>query len=226
MGNRLTAIAFALALSACSSTPSVYYAQTPASGHANQTYQAGTAAAQGPFRPNANLFVCNNISISNRPITNGSGKIKNFSPMVVANGIALATAPANDVCMTSGFGPRYGRMHKGIDLQSRPAGTVYSAAPGRVLEVSLQSGFGNQVVIEHGNGVYTRYAHLSRFSANLRPGQKIGFGQPLGTMGATGNATAIHLHYEILLGNYNNPKRSYGLEARNPLSFPAWQGLS
>ncbi len=146
--------------------------------------------------------------------------------MVVVNGVVLAAAPTNDVCVTSGFGPRGSRMHKGIDLQSRPAGPIYSAAPGTVLEVSIQRGFGNQVLIDHGSGVYTRYAHLASFAPVLRPGQKIGFGQPVGIMGATGNATAIHLHYEILTGNYNNPKRSYGLTANNPLSFPAWAGLN
>ena len=144
---------------------------------------------------------------------------------VVLSALLLAAAPVNGACMTSGFGPRFGRMHEGIDLQSRPASTVYSTAPGRVLEVSQQTGFGNQVLIGHGNGVYTRYAHLANFTPGLAPGQEIGFGQPLGLMGKTGNATAIHIHYEILTGNYNTPRKSFGLKASNPLDFPRWSGL-
>jgi len=207
-----------LMFAACASSKSVYY--PPASSGAYSTIPP-----QGPFQPNTNLYVCHNFSISNRPHADASGKIYNYSPMVVVRGVVLAAAPSNDVCVTSGFGPRGSRMHKGIDLQSRPAGMIYSAAPGTVLEVSVQRGFGNQVLIDHGAGVYTRYAHLASYAPSLRPGQRIGFGQPLGMMGATGNATAVHLHYEILTGNYNTPKRSYGLTANNPLSFPAWAGL-
>ena len=44
-------------------------------------------------------------------------------------------------------------------------------------------------------------------------------------MGETGNATAVHVHYEILTGNYNTPKKSWGLKANNPLDFPGWSGL-
>ena len=204
------------ALAACSSPAQVKY---PAGG------VPGVAAPQGPFQPNANLFVCNNIHISNRPDATARGRIKHYHPLVVANGIVLAAAPANDVCMTSGFGPRSGRMHKGIDLQSRPAGTIYSAGPGIIREVSVQTGFGNQVLIDHGNGVFTRYAHLAHFAPALAPGQRIGFGTPIGLMGRTGNATAVHVHYEILTGNYNTPKKAWGLKANNPLDFPGWSGL-
>ncbi len=211
---RTISIALSLVLVGCSSPKKVSYPMS------------GAVAPQGAFQPNANLYVCNNIKISNRPSASNTGKILYYSPMIVVRGIVLATAPANDVCMTSGFGPRSGRQHKGIDLQSRPAGTIYSAAPGTVLEASTQSGFGNQVLIDHGAGVYTRYAHLARFAPALRPGQRIGFGQPVGVMGRSGNATAVHLHYEILTGNYNTPKRSYALKANNPLDFPGWAGLN
>ena len=181
-------------------------------------------AAQGPFQPDYYLYACT-PSFSNRPNTAADGRILNYNALVTVNGVILAAAPVNNACMTSGFGPRFGSMHKGIDLQSKPAGPIYSAAPGRVLEVSQQTGFGYQVLISHGNGVYTRYAHLAYFADGLRPGQAIGFGQPLGLMGDTGNATAIHVHYEILTGNYNTPKKSWGLKAHNPLDFPRWSGL-
>jgi len=165
------------------------------------------------------------MRVANRPDTSPDGQVLNYAPLIVANGIILAAAPSNDVCMSSGFGPRSGRMHKGMDLFARPAGTIYSAAPGTVLEVTQQTGFGNQVLIDHGRGVYTRYAHLESFAPALAPGQVLGFGEPLGMMGKSGNATGIHLHYEILTGDYNTPQKSWGLKANNPLDFPAWSGL-
>lgn len=212
----------AVFLASCSSPEPIHYpVQTgPITGS-----QTTSAPPQGPFMPNANLYTCQGITISNRPNTNNSGLVLGYSPLVVANGVVLAASPANDVCITSGFGPRFGRMHKGIDLQSRPAGTIYSAGPGIILEASIQTGFGQQVIIDHGNGVYTRYGHLASFAPGLAAGQRIGFGQPLGMMGQTGNATAIHVHYEILTGNYHTPKKSWGLTANNPLDFPAWEGL-
>lgn len=182
------------------------------------------SAQQGPFQPDYYLYTCT-PSFTNRPDTDQNGRVLSYNALVEVNGIILAAAPVNNACMTSGFGPRFGRMHKGIDLQAKPAVPVYSAGPGRVLEVSNQSGFGYQVLISHGNGVYTRYAHLAYFAEGLRAGQKIGFGQPLGMMGRTGNATAIHVHYEILTGNYNTPKKSFGLNAHNPLDYPRWAGL-
>lgn len=183
-------------------------------------------SSQGPFQPDYYLYACT-PSFSNRPETNRDGRILNYSPLVVAaEVVVLAAAPVNNACLASGFGPRYGAVHKGIDLKSNPAGAVYSAAPGRVLEVSVQSGFGLQVLISHGSGVYTRYAHLERLVGELKAGDLIGFGVPIGIMGQTGNATAIHLHYEVLLGDYNTPRKSWGLNAANPLELPAWEALT
>jgi len=207
-------------LFACSSPPpEVHYPQGPV-GSAPQNARA----AQGPFQPDYYLRACT-PSFTNRPDTDGSGRILGYNALIVANGVILSAAPVNGACMTSGFGPRFGSMHKGIDLQARPAVPIYSAAPGRVLEVGQQSGFGYQVLISHGKGVYTRYGHLAYFADGLKAGQTIGFGQPLGLMGQTGNATAIHLHFEVLTGNYNTPQKSWGLKAHNPLDFPKWSGL-
>lgn len=213
----------AASLFACSSPPPpVQYPQGPVATPSPEP--PSPRAQQGPFKPDFDLYACT-PSFSNRPATDSGGRILTYDALVVANGVVLAASPVNGACMTSGFGPRFGSMHKGIDLQARPAVPIYSAAPGRILEVSQQSGFGYQVLIGHGNGVFTRYAHLAYFAEGLAPGQKIGFGQPLGMMGRTGNATAIHVHYEILTGNYNTPKKAWGLTANNPLDFPRWSGL-
>lgn len=178
--------------------------------------------AQGPFQPNAFLRLCPGTHVSNAPPADAERWIRDFHPIIVAHGIVLATVPANDVCMTSGFGYRGGRMHSGIDVASRPTGTVYSGGPGRIVEAGSASGYGLNVVIDHGRGVFTRYAHLDWFAPGIAPGVAIGFGHPLGQMGSTGNATAPHLHYEILTGDLRNPRGTFGLRAHDPFSFPAY----
>lgn len=218
---RLIAGLLGAGLVACSSPPPVVnYPQGPVTGPIVQSERS----AQGPFQPDYYLYACT-PSFSNRPDTDRAGRILGYNALIEVNSVILAAAPVNGACMTSGFGPRFGTMHKGIDLQAKPAVPVYAAGPGLVLEVSQQRGFGYQVLISHGKGVYTRYAHLAYFEDGLAPGQTIGFGQPLGLMGQTGNATAIHVHYEVLTGNYNTPRKSFGLTASNPLDFPRWSGL-
>lgn len=183
---------------------------------------------QGPFQPNAELFVCSG-RISNAPPFEGDGRISVFNPIIVVNNqIVMSSVPSNDVCLTSGYGRRRSRLHKGSDYAPRPHGGsrwVYSAAPGIVREAKLSNGYGYQVLLDHGYGVYTRYAHLQSFEPWVQVGAEIGFGHVIGQMGKSGNADGVHLHFEILTGNLNNPKGSFGLTPNDPLAYPAWAGL-
>lgn len=191
------------------------------------TTTSSVPAEQGSFRPDANLYLCPNATITNALESDDRNRVLNFNPVVLVEGkVVLTPVPVNNACLTSGFGRRFGRTHEGLDLQSKPPETVYAAAPGIIREASTSSGFGNHIVIDHGQGIYTRYGHLDHFASGIYEGARIGFGQPLGVMGQTGNATGIHLHFEVLTGNYNNPRRSFGLTAHNPLSFPAYTGQS
>lgn len=218
---RLGALLAGLALYGCASAPRPDIV-IPPPDTPPATAPAGALAEQGPYLPDADLRVCV-IRVSNAPPTDSYGRISGFSPLIVVDErVILASAPANNACLSSGFGPRFGRPHQGIDLQAKPASVVFSAGPGVIREANRANGYGLQVVIDHGDGVYTRYAHLQNISPNLAPGTRIGFGQPLGLMGKSGNATAIHLHYEVLTGRWG-PKGSFGLTAHNPLSFPAYQ---
>jgi len=178
---------------------------------------------QGPFQPNAYLRLCPGMSVSNSPAADSERWIIDFKPVILVGQVVMVTAPANDVCLSSGFGLRSGRPHQGIDLTSNPPGPVYAAAPGRVVEARWSSGFGNQVLIDHGHGVYTRYAHLDSFDPGVSIGSAIGFGQLVGQMGATGNAQGPHLHFEILTGDYDNPMASKGLTPNDPFVFPAYE---
>ena len=96
----------------------------------------------------------------------------------------------------STFGPRGTGFHSGIDLTA-PAGTPVGAAwPGRVVFAAFDpSGYGKMVEVAHGSGVVSMYAHLSSFS--VRVGQKVASGTQLGRVGATGEATGPHLHFEV-----------------------------
>ena len=97
------------------------------------------------------------------------------------------------------FGPRGTRFHAGIDLLA-PAGTaVRAAAPGRVAYAGrIAGGWGRLVVVAHARRVRTMYAHLSAVAVGV--GERVRTGSPLGTVGATGNATGPHLHFEVRLG--------------------------
>ncbi|MEM9970014.1 MAG: M23 family metallopeptidase [Pseudomonadota bacterium] len=96
---------------------------------------------------------------------------------------------------TSGFGPRWGRMHNGHDWAG-PTGTpIHATADGRVTFVGRQSGYGNIIKIQHDFGFETRYAHLSRFRVEV--GQRVSLGDRIGDMGNTGRSTGTHLHYEV-----------------------------
>ncbi|MGA1341967.1 MAG: M23 family metallopeptidase [Hyphomonas sp.] len=177
---------------------------------------------QGPFQPNAYLRLCPGMNVSNSPPSDSERWIIDFKPVILVGQVVMSTVPANDVCLSSGFGLRSGRPHEGIDLASNPPGRVYAAAPGRIVEARWSSGYGNQVLIDHGHGVYTRYAHLDSFDAGVIVGSAIGFGQPVGQMGATGNAEGPHLHFEILAGDYDTPLASKGLTPGDPFTFPAY----
>lgn len=107
--------------------------------------------------------------------------------------------------VTSGFGPRWGRMHTGIDIAVPYGSPVVAAKAGTVAIASWYGGYGNLVVIDHGNGVTTWYGHNSAFAVSV--GQTVQQGQVIARAGSTGNSTGPHVHFEIRL-NYNpvNPR--------------------
>lgn len=174
----------------------------------------------GSYAPDAKLYLCPSIRVANAPDADRSRRVKDYAAYIEVNSrVTLATAPVNGACLTSGYGIRNGRAHAGIDLQSRPAGVVFAAGPGRVIEAAFHNSYGFYVLIDHGSGVYTRYAHLDGFGPGIAVGQRVPAGAALGLMGRSGNATAVHLHYEILIGNYDNPEGAFGLSPRDPFSF-------
>ncbi|OCP18985.1 MULTISPECIES: M23 family metallopeptidase [unclassified Ensifer] len=119
-------------------------------------------------------------------------------------------SPASDI--TSDFGnrldPFLGRLalHAGIDFRATVGTRIRAAAPGTVTNAGLTGGYGNMVEIDHGNGVASRYAHLS--TVLVKVGDRIKAGDVVGKSGNTGRSTGPHLHYEIRLnGQAVDPMR-------------------
>jgi murein DD-endopeptidase MepM/ murein hydrolase activator NlpD len=117
----------------------------------------------------------------------------------------LVTVPVRkpipgEVDMSSGFGVRVdpflhgAAMHTGIDLRGEEGETVRATAAGTVSHAGWSGGYGKMVEIDHGNGLATRYAHLS--AIDVRVGDKVRIGQTVGKLGSTGRSTGPHLHYE------------------------------
>ena len=97
--------------------------------------------------------------------------------------------------VTSGFGWRWGRMHEGVDIGAPYGAAVVASASGTVIHAGWMGGYGNLVVIDHGGGLSTAYAHLSSIVA----GGSVGQGQTIGYVGCTGHCFGAHLHFEVRL---------------------------
>jgi len=116
--------------------------------------------------------------------------------------------PAKGV-LTSGYGWRWGRMHKGIDIAAAVGTPIVAAAPGVVVSAGWNSGgYGNLVEVQHADGSLTLYAHNNRIL--VRRGQEVAQGQQISEMGSTGQSTGPHLHFEV------HPK---GRGAVNPIAY-------
>lgn len=116
--------------------------------------------------------------------------------------------PTKGGYITSGYGMRWGKMHPAIDISGVYDRTIMAADNGKVIFAGRDGSYGNLVKISHGNGYETWYAHLSSISVSV--GQQVAKGQKIGVMGDTGNATGVHLHFEIHLnGKALNPAKFY-----------------
>jgi murein DD-endopeptidase MepM/ murein hydrolase activator NlpD len=116
--------------------------------------------------------------------------------------------------VSSQFGMRYhpilhyNRMHAGIDVSAPSGATLVAVGSGVVVSAGVSGGYGKCVMIDHGDGLVSVYAHMSRISVSK--GQTLATGQSIGAVGATGLSTGPHLHFEIRVnGNPVNPLGGY-----------------
>lgn len=118
--------------------------------------------------------------------------------------------------VTSDFGVRLDPytakrvVHKGMDIANRPGTPVVAPADGVVVFAGSEGGYGKVLVVDHGYGVKTRYAHLSEI--RVKPGEKIKRGQGIAAVGNTGRSTGPHLHYEVRVNGIPENPRKFILE--------------
>lgn len=111
--------------------------------------------------------------------------------------------------VSSGFGPRgkgaRARMHQGIDIPV-PAGTpVQASMAGTVIEARVYNGYGNTVIVDHGNGMQTLYAHCLELA--VKEGETVKLGQVIAYAGSTGRSTTSHVHFGVMLsGTFRDPE--------------------
>jgi murein DD-endopeptidase MepM/ murein hydrolase activator NlpD len=125
----------------------------------------------------------------------------------LASGLASLpqVQPAHVAYVSSSYGYRAdpfnggAAFHAGLDFPGPLGSAIYAAAPGTITFVGQKQGYGNCIEITHGNGLLTRYAHLSGFGA--RVGQKVDAGARIAAMGSTGRSTGPHLHFEVRIND-------------------------
>lgn len=124
----------------------------------------------------------------------------------VCSDVRFLTHPTKGGYITSEFGRRWGRNHNGIDIAHNTGDPVYASMDGVVKEASYKYSYGNKILINHGEGLETIYAHLDSF--NVKVGDVVKKGDLIGRVGNTGNSTGSHLHFELRVnGEPINPKK-------------------
>ncbi len=126
----------------------------------------------------------------------------------------LFVMPARGI-PTSGFGFRWGALHGGIDVANSIGTPIRAVSDGIVIEAGPYGGYGNMVKLRHSDGTVTLYGHLNSISVSV--GERVYAGDPIATMGNTGNSTGPHLHFEVHLNGSNRI---------NPVPWLAQRGIS
>ncbi|MDR0571757.1 MAG: M23 family metallopeptidase [Rickettsiales bacterium] len=152
-----------------------------------------------------NIFSNTSVLIKKNDITDIKDKVKYLSFLEEFLNSAPITEPMNNYFLTSKYGSRIDpftgevKSHKGLDFAGSYNSTVFSTAGGTVEFSGRNGGFGNVIIINHGNKIRTAYAHLKE--PLVKVGQKISRKEAIGIQGNSGRATGQHLHYEITVDN-------------------------
>lgn len=121
----------------------------------------------------------------------------------IAGGVAFLENPSRG-SITSNYGARWGKLHKGIDIAGNIGDPIKASLDGKVVEAYYSSSYGNVITIDHGNGIQTLYAHCSKLLAKV--GQEVKSGDIIAKVGNTGRSTGPHLHFELRVnGDAINP---------------------
>ncbi len=144
------------------------------------------------------------ISLYHYKSQDGKERYFNNEGISLKNGEIFANPLNGDYRISSKFGnrkhPVRGKIafHKGVDYAAKLGTPIYAAAEGVVEYIGKNGGYGNYIKIKHKNEYSTCYAHISRFSGDIKLGSKVKQGQVIAYVGSTGVATGPHLHYEVI----------------------------
>lgn len=175
------------------------------------------------------LLLCIGAAVQGRAQQQGDaaqGAVIPPAPIIIKRGPNAISVPWRSFgfefeehpAVNSGFGyrrdpfTRRARFHSGLDLKARRGQPVGASLSGRVQFAGWYYGYGNLVIIDHGGGITTHYAHLSGFAVQV--GQRVERGAIIGFVGDTGRATSPHLHYEVRFNG--NPLNPFELLALDP----------
>lgn len=126
---------------------------------------------------------------------------KNVPDQFTINFSNFAMPVPGAVTSSYGYRPKFGRMHKGVDLKLKMNDTVVAAFDGKVRLVNYEAkGYGNYVIIRHSNGLETVYGHLNKHL--VKENQEVKAGEAIGLGGSTGRSTGPHLHFETRFMGY------------------------
>jgi len=130
----------------------------------------------------------------------------NQTPWLNAENPFALKKPLKHMQMTSRYGMRWGKMHKGIDLAATTGTPIRVAQAGTVVLAEEAGAYGLLVKVDHGNGLETQYAHCSKTLVQV--GQYVEEGETIALVGSTGRSTGSHLHFEVISAGHNqNPER-------------------
>ena len=121
-------------------------------------------------------------------------------PAIIRSGTVTPptfVVPLANYTLSSGFGYRWGSLHKGNDYACSYGEPIYASCPGEVIESTYDGSYGNYVLIRHDDHTVTRYAHMSQLACNV--GDKVDRYQVIGYAGSTGDSTGNHCHFEIII---------------------------
>jgi len=187
-----------------------------------QLYQDGNYIGDGEII--AAEFNNNGRTIQAIRYVDKDGRSDYFTPEGDSVRKAFIRAPVDFTRVSSNFNPRRRhpilntiRAHRGVDYAA-PRGTpIKAAGDGKVIFRGGKNGYGNTVILQHGGNITTLYAHMSGFAASAKLGTRVRQGQTIGFVGATGLATANHLHYEYRVNGVHRNPRTVQLPQAEPI---------
>lgn len=167
--------------------------------------QTGSKHVTAEITRQNGVEIANNVleeTIISEPVTQIA--LAGTSSIAIQSGTGQLQLPLAYIEVSSPYGSRGGSFHRAVDLRAPKGTSIMAADDGTVISAGWSGTYGLLIVLDHGNGMVTKYAHCDTIGVTL--GQNVQKGEVIGTVGITGNATGYHLHFEVVVnGATKNP---------------------